>query len=218
MHYHLEIIMPPTDDVDAAVKTILEPFNEQADEEGRSRGAFYDWYQIGGRWTGYHDGYEPDKDPANFELCDICNGTGFRSDALGQQARRTAPSYTCNACGERKEDGTYTHGEQGPGKRLKWATQWKNHAGDISTLGNLKDDASCYRVIIAGNGHGRLEATYMLEQRVWNGVTYHNTKWDGNLKYALSAFGEHLKTYRKEFADKITPNSDWLVVTVDYHC
>jgi hypothetical protein len=32
MHYHLEIVMPPTADVDAAVTQILAPFNENLEE------------------------------------------------------------------------------------------------------------------------------------------------------------------------------------------
>lgn len=32
MHYHLEIIMPPTEDIEGAVAQILKQFNEQPKE------------------------------------------------------------------------------------------------------------------------------------------------------------------------------------------
>ena len=53
MHYHMEIIMPPMAHVNV-VKTIagvMEPFNENNESEEASSFQFWDWYQIGGRFT-----------------------------------------------------------------------------------------------------------------------------------------------------------------------
>ena len=54
MHYHLEIIMPPTKDVEEAVRQVLEEYSESwTDEDGNpSSRAFYDYYVIGGRYSG----------------------------------------------------------------------------------------------------------------------------------------------------------------------
>lgn len=54
MHYHLEIIMPPVDDVVAAVEQIMQPFDENAEDEygNRNTHTFWDFYVIGGRWAG----------------------------------------------------------------------------------------------------------------------------------------------------------------------
>src|SRR6185312_2392586 len=54
MHYQLEIIMPPVADVKTAVAQILEPFDEQGEDEDGNPNAhgFWDWYVIGGRWAG----------------------------------------------------------------------------------------------------------------------------------------------------------------------
>jgi hypothetical protein len=42
---------------------------------------YWDWYQIGGRWSGYFDkAYNADEDPANVERCIHCRGTGRRKD------------------------------------------------------------------------------------------------------------------------------------------
>src|SRR5690349_11087528 len=52
MHYHLEIIMPPTDDVEAAVGKILAPFDENYDGEEGISPRWWDWWVLGGRWSG----------------------------------------------------------------------------------------------------------------------------------------------------------------------
>jgi hypothetical protein len=33
MHYHLEVILPPTDDVQAAITQIMAPFDENRDRD-----------------------------------------------------------------------------------------------------------------------------------------------------------------------------------------
>jgi hypothetical protein len=72
----------------------------------------WDWYEIGGRWTGtFVECYDPEKDPANIEVCYLCNGTGKRRD-LGKRAKK------CNGC-------------DGKGKATKWPTQWKKFKADV---------------------------------------------------------------------------------------
>ena len=39
----------------------------------------WDWYQTGGRWTGYYSDYDPSTDPKNIEVCSLCDGTGMRA-------------------------------------------------------------------------------------------------------------------------------------------
>ena len=58
MHYHMEIIMPPTEEVKKQVDNILNPFRE--DESGRG---FWDWWEIGGRWAGIKEqaGIDPQR-------------------------------------------------------------------------------------------------------------------------------------------------------------
>ena len=83
----------------------------------------WDWWCIGGRWTGHLAGYDPADDPANYETCWLCQGTGKRNDALGQAERERDPSYGCNGC-------------NGEGKKLKFPTQLKNE-GNVTTAGQL---------------------------------------------------------------------------------
>ena len=48
-HHHAELIFPPTDDINGAVAKLMNPF----DEDGESKpNAFWDFYVIGGRFSG----------------------------------------------------------------------------------------------------------------------------------------------------------------------
>lgn len=98
--------------------------------------AQWDWWQIGGRWTGTFDGYDPNKDPANVETCDLCAGTGKRSDMTVKDG--------CNGCA-------------GTGKRTKWPTDFKEHAGDIAPVTSLLDkDPRGYAIVTPdGEWHQR---------------------------------------------------------------
>ncbi len=47
------------------IEAALTPFYE--DTSSGSEEPQWDWYQIGGRWTGLLDGYDAEKDPANLD-------------------------------------------------------------------------------------------------------------------------------------------------------
>jgi len=73
----------------------------------------WDWWVIGGRWTGYYDGYKPEEDPQNLETCLFCGGTGKRIE-MGMER--------CNGC-------------DGKGKRVK--SMLERHYGDIFPVETL---------------------------------------------------------------------------------
>jgi hypothetical protein len=94
-------------------------------------GKNWDWWQIGGRWTGILDGYDPDTDPKNIEVCSLCRGTGTRRDMVvrDRDQVRIKRNGGCNGCG-------------GKGKHPVWPTERKPHDGDrakISDIGDLTD-------------------------------------------------------------------------------
>lgn len=86
-----------------AAKNILDPYSYHEDKPHEE--AFYDWYQIGGRWTGFlsPSGYEPEKDPTNLEKC-TCGGQS-----------------SCYQC-------------RGAGTRAKWPTDWAAYEGDAQPV------------------------------------------------------------------------------------
>src|SRR5688500_14258938 len=69
---------PPVNrsEIDELIAEQMMPFDENG--EWFRDGSRWDWYQIGGRFTGLLDGYDPDKDPANIQQCELCAGTGVR--------------------------------------------------------------------------------------------------------------------------------------------
>lgn len=70
----------------------------------------WDWWQVGGRWTGMlNPVYDPESDPNNSEICFLCKGTGKRPDMKIENG--------CNGC-------------EGTGIRTKWPTQWAKFSGD----------------------------------------------------------------------------------------
>ena len=57
MHYHCEIILPETDDIESAIASVLAPFNENGrNDYCPDHHAFWDFYAIGGRWSGANPG------------------------------------------------------------------------------------------------------------------------------------------------------------------
>lgn len=77
----------------------------------------WDWWQVGGRWTGELSGYNPEKDPANVVDCTFCKRTGQRTD-LGPTP------VTCNVC-------------KGTGRHVVWPTSFAAHEGDVARVGDI---------------------------------------------------------------------------------
>lgn len=113
-HYFLGVLLPAdtnAETIDDRVAEVLKPWDEN---DGENENGRWDWFQIGGRWTGVWSGYDPETDPANHKPCWLCNGTGMRNDALGRAHRAENPDYTCNGC---------MNGPK-PGIQIEWPTQW----------------------------------------------------------------------------------------------
>lgn len=53
----------PKDAEAAKLWSLEDAVQEAMGPSEESGGGFWDWYQIGGRWTGTFDGYDPDTDP-----------------------------------------------------------------------------------------------------------------------------------------------------------
>ena len=144
MHYHAEVWVKDLATLKESLEAAMEPHRE-----GDSDGGFWDWYQLGGRYTGSHDGYVPEQDPRNLETCRQCDGTGFRSDQLGRETRERDPSYTCNGCGTCSyETGKWEHGPYGAGRSLKWTTRWAKHTGDIVPVDQVSADLTAWTLIV----------------------------------------------------------------------
>ncbi len=134
MHYSLFVLIPTGGDPADHVARVMEPHRESWNDDTKESSGIWDWYQIGGRWTGYFTGYDPDKDPENVEECFLCRGTGTRTDGMNGPGG-------CNGC-------------SGEGRRVKWPTQWADHRGDVQPVSVvLGQDKRAYGIVHEG---GRL--------------------------------------------------------------
>jgi len=163
MHFEVFVaIDADAADAEEAVATAL------ADYEGQK----WDWFRLGGRFTGALTGYDPEKDPANVETCVWCKGTGRRDDATGREARKANPEYTCNGCG-------------GEGKRVKWPTQWAPHAGDVGSVKAALEADPPYALVI--DGEWIESETFFYDHGASKGQFFKQTDWPRVVREMLSA-------------------------------
>lgn len=140
MHALTIVVLPPAyrGDIEDGVGIALAPFDEnreveQVTEDGetywRNPHAIWDWWQIGGRYTGHLDNtYEPARDSRNWEPCIHCGGSGVRA-ASGLRDGKP----WCNGCTHDLEDtGT-------PGVAVKWPSQWVDCPRDVARLGDVRE-------------------------------------------------------------------------------
>lgn len=215
MHYHLEIIMPPVDDVEAALGQILAPFDEDPHlnegDESYTKNSFWDWYVIGGRFSGAKIEYllgEEKIGKFQKHLSEI----GITVSKLQAGKQRLHPESQIPAV-----DALWN--KWFPDSHVKvcplfdhYNDQYsKNESkyGDVMKFSEVPMGLRSNRIILAGLDYGgkKCEAKFMIEDKNWNGVTHVKTIWDGTLEHALEMAAEKGHV----------PRSDWLVVTVDYH-
>lgn len=216
MHAHLEIVMPPTDDVDGAIASIMESFSENG--SGNSY-PFWDWYVIGGRWSGSK--LQSQLDPEKIlEFYTWLN-----------EEKVTVSGVVCG-----KE--TLYPEDQIEKVDAKWNEMFPHpdgplpcplfrHSGtsmplDICRLDEIDHDkVSCERVIIAIPGFNNVtlewddydspKAEHMISTKMWNGVSHVPVDWDGKVSSAIQAYEDCRHSKHPE----VTGN--WLLATVDYH-
>lgn len=232
MHAHCEIVIPPTMDIESAVTSVMKQFNESPDEKDEdhdTRHAFWDFWVIGGRWAGHKliAKYDQAKIDAFYEWCKAekvtvsglqCGKQALQPDSqiakVDAKWNEMFPSAEPIACP------LFAHSNNQYGKGLS-----STLPNDVSRLDSVPSELKCSRVIFAKPSFesetkdhtGPLEASFMLCDSQWNGCNHMDVDWDGKFVTALTKYRESLKNYREEYAAKILPQDDWLVVTVDYH-
>jgi len=148
MHSHVELWVPErTSDPNKLVDRIMARFV----------GPFCDYYSVGGRWTGEHDGYDPSSDVENYSVCDCCKGTGTRSDDI--PAGMNQDYIRVNGC----------NGCQGCGLTMDWTL--KPHPGDILELEKVQDKLTCCNLIVVRFGpRGGLKKPEKFDSDGWKNV------------------------------------------------
>lgn len=215
-HYHLEIVMPPTADVHAAVTQILAPFDESLDREDEAANGhpFWDWWVIGGRWAGEKI---------------TCAFGKKRMGAFYSALHAEGVTVSSVRCGKEslspksqiaKVDAMWReHFPESQIMECPLFDHYKGDIGDVMKLSDVPENLTAHRVIVAGPSfdESKLRASYMVETEIWNGVCHTRSTWSGKLYDALAEHAKDLERAISEYAAKQTPKPDWLVVTIDYH-
>ena len=216
MHYHLEIVMPPTDDVESAVAQIMAPFDENGtdDDDHTTKHAFWDFYCIGGRWSGAKvlamcgkerlDAFRA----ALKEHKITVSGLVFGKETL--QPTEQIPAVDALWC---------EYFPESPIKVCPIFDNYKGDFGDVCRLADVPVPLSCSHAIIAAPAwkSTKPEAKYMVRDSEYNGVSWIKTTWDQTLGSAIAVHAESLSRAEPAYAEQQIPGPDWLVVTVDYH-
>ena len=216
MHYHLEIVMPPTDAVEAALAQILDPFYEGLDrnDENANGHPFWDFWSIGGRWSGakVQAMFSEERMQAFHAALSEARVTvsGLISGKEELSPSDQIPAVDALWC---------EHFPESPIKQCPLFKHYTGNVGDVMRLADVPAGLTASRVIIAGPHYKgeKLEAVYMIQDEAWNGVTHVKCEWDGKVRSAIEKHLERIKSYRPEYIEKMTPQPDWLVVTIDYH-
>jgi len=224
MHYHCEVIMPPSSNIQATLEAILDPFDEnKRDDEDASGHAFWDWFVVGGRWAGSKEScrYDPSKLEQFYK--DL-KAAEVKVSGLRCGKQELSPASQIPMVDKMWNDLFPTeNGEITPCPIFAHSqNQYDGNdllACDICRVDEIPETLKCHRVIIAAPSHdgATTEAKFMLCDGQWNGVNHMPINWDGLAKTAVNQFIEKAATYREDYAAQITPKPDWLCVTVDYH-
>jgi hypothetical protein len=209
VHFHCEVIMPPTDNPESAVGEIMKPFYE-GDEE--NSGAFWDWWVIGGRYSGRKEQAKLDRERVQAFMAELARRKVTVSGVTaGKQSLQPASQIPA-------VDSLWR--EWFPESTLETCPLFEHSGdrmvGDISPLVEVPRDMECVRVIIAGphwRDPERLEAKWMACEDFWNGVNHLRTTWDRTIRHALAMYDD----YRQGRAQLPATDDRWLAVTVDYH-
>ena len=222
MHAIVEIIMPPTGDVEGAIEKIMAGYDENGgdEENGPSKHAFWDFYVIGGRFAGakLKSSLGNEKISKFYKVLRDAKVTvsGFTAGkqelqpasqipAVDAMWREFFPDSGIDVCPLFK----HSNDQYDSGSLL---------VGDICTLAELPPEHKAERVLFGGwNDDGELTAKYMLSDTMWNCTNHQKTAWDGVIMSAVNEYTASLDGYKKEYKEKNSPKHDWLVVTVDYH-
>jgi hypothetical protein len=218
MHYHAEIILPPTDEVEKAIEEIMTPYSEHEEDNEYYAQAFWDFYIIGGRWAGAHlqSLVDPNKLQKFYDELDKRNVTvsGLQCGKQELQPADQIPMVDELWC------------EMFPESELKacplfkhFNNQYVHNCLDVDTFDKITEHLIACRVIVAGLDYKeeKYEAKFMMVDEVWTGCNYIETTWDGKVLSAVEMHHNKMKNYKPEYREKHTVGDDWLVATIDYH-
>jgi hypothetical protein len=201
-------MIPPTPEnkIEEAVSKVMEGF----DENHNFRYGFFDYWNIGGRFSGakLQAKLDPHKLASFHEELNRKKVT-VSSITLGKQSLSPESQIPF-------VDALWRDYFPGTTDQCPIFSHFKDAKSlDICRLDAYPENHEATRMIFADySKDGTLTPVFMLEIDSWNGVNLVDTTWDGRLHTALSRLAEYFKR-----TDRDAPalSSDWLSITVDYH-
>ena len=242
MHYHMELIMPPLEDgakLDDRLDEILGPWHEEYkytcfcdDDDKQNFHGFYDYYVVGGRWSGDHLRTRMEQDHG--ERWSAFINEMENSDIMVSGVIAGKPTPVGDGV-NRVQDVWQRHFPEfadihNPLFNIPGVFPQKQIAGDVCTFHAIPISTTCSHFAVATPERkfsaerqefiGDVQTyklTFQLVTSLYNGSTWQNTSFDGTLQSALDHYNKILQRYRAAFRDLYTPKEDWLCVTIDYH-
>lgn len=214
MHYTLEVIMPPTDKVEQQLAAIMAPFCESdpgCEKEDRNGHPFWDWYVIGGRFSGEKlRQMVPEEKLEKFHEWCQTEGVTVSGFQAGKPTLQPASQILRVDMMWREIAGVDTD--------CILFDHYKGSRLDICTVAELPAGYTVSRVIVAAPGYdGKISAQHMLCDSIWNGVCHQDTDWNGSVADAIARFAKDVERYRADYRVGREVKPDWLSVLVDYH-
>lgn len=208
MHHHAELIMPPCDDISKAVEQIMTPYSELNSPTG-----FFDYYELGGRYSGRKMFLQLDpvrlsefQEDLKTATKDLKSFSDKYAQVTEQLWKRDFPEHDINDCPFLPII---------PGSSLY-------RPSDICTLDQIPSELQPYATLIACKAFDvpqpRLEFAYF--ESIWNGRTWQKTTWDGYVISALNDYEKSINRFRldkEELIKEWQPHNKWICVTLDYH-
>lgn len=227
-HAHLEVIFPKVENVEDAVAKIMSEFNENQDDRWMAgKYGFWDWYVIGGRWSGQK--IMCMVDPVKLESY-VAELVARKVTVHGLQAGKQEihpvdqiPMVDKLWCDMFPE---IAHIAKCYPQFKHFNNQYESSSRypDVMSLKDVPKSLEAERVIIASfdfdpesktwSNKTKFDAQYMIARAEWNGVSHIDTVWDGKIETAVKM---HADRINEKVRDQLVPNDDWLCVTVDYH-
>ena len=192
MHYHAEVWVPEKENYKQQVDKTLANFSED-------NGGFYDWYVIGGRWSGEHTLWSLKK---KFGARKI-NKINDEFDSKFGWWTNKDNSNELRAKQYEEVFRKHISKEQYDGPMIAWRDNYKEdgYKDDIIALVDIPwEYFSCYTLVLSERGKGFENRTQYFQSEVWNGSTFQKAEYDPR---------------------KILETKDiftGFLVTVDYHC
>ncbi len=212
MHYSLEIILPPHVDPVAGVEQIMKAVcKEDYDETKEQACEWYDYFVIGGRYSGRKTESRIGKDQ-------LAAFHGALSEMKVTVSSMTAGKETLSPASQIPAvDALWRKMCPGHGNVCPLFDHYESETNvDICKVRDLPPQLTCHRLIVADKHWDKktpdeIYPKGMLVCSVWNGINHQDTTFSGNVVAAIARY----KT--KDNYPFIDIGDDWNVVTVDYH-